>query len=67
VKTSEASYQRVRFRLYQMLCCGQMLCWLNPRHPNYCPECGTYVFPDIKGWSNFTDEEALLQLSHERS
>src|SRR5262245_26836305 len=28
----------VHFRLIQMPCCGQMLCWVNPRLPNYCPE-----------------------------
>jgi hypothetical protein len=23
------------FRLIQMPCCGQLLCWVNPRLPNY--------------------------------
>ncbi len=36
------------FRLIQMPCCGQLLCWVNPRIPNYCPECGKFVYADIK-------------------
>jgi hypothetical protein len=42
------SKQRVHFRLIQMPCCGQALCWVNPRLPNYCPECGKFVFADLK-------------------
>lgn len=33
----------VKFSLIQMPCCGQLLCWVNPRLPNYCPECGVRV------------------------
>jgi hypothetical protein len=44
---------RAHFRLIQMPCCGQLLCWVNPRLPNYCPECGEFIYsqlkPDIKG------------------
>jgi hypothetical protein len=24
-----------------MPCCHILICWVNPRRPNYCPECGT--------------------------
>jgi hypothetical protein len=24
------------------------LCWVNPRLPNYCQECGKYIFRDLK-------------------
>lgn len=27
-----------------------MLCCVNPRLYNYCPECGKYVYPQIKQW-----------------
>ena len=28
--------------------CGQLLCWVNPRLPNYCPECGRHIFLKLK-------------------
>ena len=31
--------QRAHFRFIQVPCCGQLLCRVNPRLPNYCPEC----------------------------
>lgn len=34
----------VQFRLIHMPCCHILLCWVNPRRPVYCPECGTQVF-----------------------
>jgi hypothetical protein len=33
----------VKFRLLRMPCCGTLLCHVNARLPNYCPECGTLV------------------------
>ena len=36
--------QEVQFRLLRMPCCGTLICWVNPRRPMYCPECGTGVF-----------------------
>jgi hypothetical protein len=27
-----------------MPCCHILICWVNPRRPNYCPECGARVF-----------------------
>jgi hypothetical protein len=38
----------VKFRLIQMPCCGQMLCWVNPRLPNYCPECAQPVLAQLR-------------------
>jgi hypothetical protein len=40
--------ERVHFRLIQMPCCNTLFCWVNPRLPNYCPECGQRVFAKIK-------------------
>jgi hypothetical protein len=39
---------KVRFRLFSMPCCGHALCWVNPRLPNYCPECGKSTFAQLK-------------------
>jgi hypothetical protein len=40
--------EKVNFRLFQMPCCGQLLCWVNPRLPNHCPECGLRVYTELK-------------------
>lgn len=40
--------ERVKFRLIQTPCCGHMLCWVNPRLPNFCPECGKKIFTSLK-------------------
>lgn len=32
--------ERVHFRFFVMPCCHHQLCWVNPRNPTYCPECG---------------------------
>jgi DNA-directed RNA polymerase subunit RPC12/RpoP len=50
----------VKFRLIQMPCCGQMLCWVNPRLPNYCPECGERVLMKLR----HTNPECILE-THE--
>lgn len=36
--------ERIHFRLIQTPCCGQLLCWVNPRLPNYCPECSKPIY-----------------------
>jgi hypothetical protein len=54
------SMERVTFRLMRMPCCGQLLCWVNPRYPNYCPECGKYVFDQIKSCVLVLDSAAML-------
>jgi hypothetical protein len=46
--TTLATNDKVVFRLIQMPCCGILICWVNPRRPNYCPECGVYVWPRMK-------------------
>ena len=40
----------VPFRLIQMECCGFQACWINPRLPSFCPECGIRVYPYVRGW-----------------
>lgn len=51
---------RAHFRLIEMPCCRQLLCWVNPRLPNYCPECGKFVFASLK-----TDKAENILESHE--
>ncbi len=55
-------HERVVFRLIQMPCCGHNLCWVNPRFPTYCPECGTHIFLTVKQGVVITDEYAILTL-----
>lgn len=43
-----AQNERVHFRLIHTPCCGHMLCWVNPRLPTYCPECGTMIISQLK-------------------
>jgi len=51
---------RADFRLINVECCGVLLCWVNPRLPNYCPECGKRIFPKVKGWVVWRDEQAYI-------
>lgn len=55
------STERVHFKLLQTPCCTALLCWVNPRLPNYCPECGKFIFPEIKGCVNSQDDDATLK------
>ncbi len=31
-----------------MPCCGHLLCWVNPRLPSYCPECGKCMIAELR-------------------
>lgn len=57
--------ERIHFRLFMLDCCGHMLCWVNPRFPNYCPECGTYVYPGVKGQVTMSDDNAHIKFKSE--
>jgi hypothetical protein len=35
--------EKVPFRLFHMPCCDHPLCWVGPRLPKHCPECGTHI------------------------
>lgn len=52
---------RAHFRLLQTECCYVTLCWVNPRLPNYCPECGELIYPKVKSWVTFSDEQAHIK------
>lgn len=56
--------ERVHFRFLQAPCCSALLCWVNPRLPNYCPECGTHIFPAIRSCVLNSDDSAFLKVDH---
>lgn len=58
-------HERIQFRLFRMPCCGQLVCWVNPRSPNHCPECGENVFLTIKQSTIFRDDDAMLTFTKE--
>jgi hypothetical protein len=58
---SMSSSQRVPFRLIQTPCCSTLLCWVNPRFPSHCPECGTFIFATVKGCVLVSDDNAWLK------
>jgi hypothetical protein len=62
--------ENVKFSMLHMPCCGTLLCHVNPRMPNYCPECGTrfpgglrrihpqaILFTDDNAWLKYNDPE----------
>lgn len=57
----------VHFKMFIMPCCSHNPCWLNPRLPNYCPECGAAVYSklrfDPEKYVAVDDPEALLKSS----
>lgn len=56
--------ERVKFRLFKMPCCGQLLCWVNPRLPTFCPECGRSALTELKTGAHtlVQDDGAQLKL-----
>lgn len=54
--------ERVFFRLIKMPCCKHLLCWVNPRLPNYCPECGTEIIGKVNMGVMHSDYEAVLEI-----
>ena len=56
--------ERVPFRLFQMPCCGFLCCWVNPRLPSHCPECGKAVLLELRKGENtlIFDDDAWLRV-----
>ena len=52
----------IKFHLLKTNCCGALLCWVNPRFPNFCPECGSRCFPEIRSCVIIEDENAVLKI-----
>jgi len=53
--------ERVHFRLVRMGCCNTLLCLVNPRLYNYCPECGKHCYSQIKQWILGDYPDAMLK------
>lgn len=51
--------ERVTFKYLNMHCCGIQLCWVNPRLPMYCPECGKHVYPQVRGDVNLSCDATI--------
>ena len=62
--TKTETNEKVPFRLFHMPCCGQLLCWVNPRLPNFCPECGAKVYSELQHGQNLilSDDNAWLKV-----
>jgi hypothetical protein len=54
------THERVVFRVIVMPCCQHILCWVNPRLPTYCPECGKCVVTRVRAAVTFRDDKATL-------
>jgi hypothetical protein len=60
---SVGSLEKVPFRLFQMPCCEELLCWVQPRIPAYCPMCGKSVWAQLKlGNSTLRSGDGWLKL-----
>jgi hypothetical protein len=58
VRNSKPTNEFIQFRLIQMPCCNILICWANPRRPNYCPECGKFIFqyfPKLKWETKYSN------------
>ena len=62
-RKSQRMFERVKFRLIQTPCCNTLLCWVNPRLMNFCPECGERIYMLVKTGDRtlLTDENAELR------
>ena len=59
-ETTAKAITRAHFRILETECCHTILCWVNPRLPNYCPDCGTRCYPAVRSWIAFSDEQAYI-------
>lgn len=57
--------ERVMFRLIRMPCCQHLFCNVNHRWPSFCPNCGTHVWPQVKGCASISDPNAILKYDTE--
>lgn len=58
------TFERVTFRLIHTPCCHTLLCFVNPRLPTYCSECGKRLYLTLKmhpEYILFTDDNAQLK------
>lgn len=53
-------HERVPFRFLSCPECRHQMCWVNPRLPKFCPECGAHIADRIKERVFMRDDEAVL-------
>lgn len=39
--------EKVHFRLITCPDCNHQMCWVNPRLPSFCPECGSRIYSHL--------------------
>ena len=61
------THERVPFRFLVMPCCHHEVCWVNPRLPSHCPNCGTRVYPEIRSNVLIIDDKAILSITTEQA
>jgi hypothetical protein len=54
--------EKIPFRLFHMPCCKEMVCWIMPRYPTFCPRCGKHILLELKSgeYTRIIDDEAVL-------
>lgn len=58
--------EMVPFRLIQTPCCSTLLCWVNPRLPSHCPECGKLIYAKLRlGEGIIESHTAWLRIERE--
>lgn len=57
--------QVVILRVIHMPCCHHQVCWVNPRLPNYCPECGVFIFEKVRAGIMAQYDNALLHFQED--
>lgn len=57
-----ATNENIRFRLIVCPECTHQMCWVNPRLPNHCPECGKSIFLKLR-----TDPESHIKLDNDKA
>jgi hypothetical protein len=62
-----ATTEKVPFRLLQMPCCKTLICWVNPRLPSHCPECGGFVLQFLRSGEGVLDSRTgWLRIEEEK-
>ena len=62
----KAFNEKVQFRLFSMPCCKFQCCWVNPRLPSYCPECGKPAGQLLKREIPLVDSPAWLRVEGDK-
>ena len=60
------AHERVHFRYIACPKCTHQVCWVNPRLPSFCPECGGHIYPDVRGAVLISDPNASLKYDAEK-